>query len=341
MGFLGLCNDIAIDLGTSSTLIYAKGKGIVLREPSVVIVRNDSTKKIISAGNDAKQMIGRMSKNTLSIKPLRDGAIADIDIAPKMLQYFIKKALGRSLVLKSRIIICHPAEMTQVERIAIEETAYRSGAGRVFLISMPLAAAMGAGLPIDNQTGNIIADIGGGTTDIAIVSSGDIIVSKSLRIAGDEMDKAIVSYIKKKYRLIIGEVKAEQIKIEMGYALLEEAEKTMEIGGRDLVSEFPKLLTITSTEINRALKESLDSIINAIKSVLVAIPPELSADIMKNGIILTGGGALLNGFDKLLRTETSLPVNIADNPLDCAVLGAGLALDNIKRLRLTNSLLQS
>jgi rod shape-determining protein MreB and related proteins len=341
MGMFSFQMDLGIDLGTANTLIYVKGKGIVLREPSVVAIKNDSTRQILAVGSNAKQMIGRTPENILTIRPLKDGVIADFDVTQNMLKYFIKKISKESLLIKPRIVVCYTSGVTQVERNAIEETAYQAGAKIVYLLTEPLAAAIGAGLPVEKPIGNIVVDIGGGTTDVAIISLGGIVISDSIRIAGDEMNQAIVSHIKNEYSLMIGDSTAEQIKIEIGSAFPQETEKTMEIRGRDLVSGLPKLKTITSEEIREALKAPINLIINAIKSVLEKTPPELSADIMNKGIILTGGGSLLNGFDKLLKKETDIPVIIADNPLDCVAIGAGNVLDNINNFRFVNSLLLS
>lgn len=336
-------NLIGVDLGTTNTLIYTKKNGIVLRESSVVAIKNDSSKSVILAGDAAKQMEGKTPKNIFITNPLKYGVISDIDIAPRMLKYFIKKVFKRILLRKLEIAICYRPGITPFEKIAIEETAYRAGANKVYLIPRPLAAAIGAGLPVYKPVGNIIVDIGGGTTDIAIVSSGDIVISKSLYSAGNEMDQEIISYIRRKYKLVIGENTAEQIKIQICSAFSEETgetEKTIEIEGKDLISGFPKLQIIKSREVNKALKNSIITIINAIKAIIELAPPELSHDIMNNGIMLAGGGSLLNGFDKLLRKVTNLPVNIADNPLDCVAIGAGKALESINNLKLSNSLVE-
>lgn len=332
---------MGIDLGTANTLIYVKGKGIILREPSVVAIRNDSTRQPLAVGAEAKHMIGRTPGNIVAIRPLKDGVIADFDVTQAMMKYFIKKIFNKGSFVKPRIVACYPSGITQVERKAIEEAIYQAGAKNVYLLPEPMAAAIGAGLPVEEPTGSMIVDIGGGTTDVAIISLGGIVTSKSLRIAGDELDLAIVSYIKKKYSLMIGERTAEQIKIEIGSAFSEKAEKAMKISGRDLFTGLPKLLTITSTGISEALMEPVNSIIDAIKSTLEKTPPELAADIMDKGIMLTGGGALLHGFDKLIKKETDLTVNIADEPLDCVAIGAGKALDNIDKLGHMNSLLLS
>ncbi|HBM79455.1 MAG: rod shape-determining protein [Clostridiales bacterium] len=338
MSFLGLVKDMGIDLGTANTLIYVKGKGIVLREPSVVAVRNDASKMPLAVGDDAKQMIGRTPGNIVAIRPLKDGVIADFDITQTMMKYFIRKAFSKGTFTRPRIVVCYPSGVTQVERNAIEEATYQAGAKHVYLLPEPMAAAIGAGLPVEEPTGSMVVDIGGGTTDVAVISLGGIVTSKALRIAGDEMDQAIVSYIKRQYSLMIGERTAEEIKIEIGSAFETDAEKTKEIRGRDLVTGLPKLLVITSSEIREALSEPVNAIIDAIKSTLEKTPPELAADIMDKGIMLTGGGALLNGLDKLINKETQMPVNIAEEPLDCVAIGAGKALENIDRLGTISSL---
>lgn len=338
MGLFSFSKDMGIDLGTANTLIYIKNKGIVLREPSVVAIKNDSTRQPLAVGEEAKQMIGRTPGNIIAIRPLKDGVIADFDITQTMLKYFIRKVFNKSSFVRPRIVVCYPSGVTQVERNAIEEATYQAGAKNVYLLPEPMAAAIGAGLPVEEPTGSMVVDIGGGTTDVAIISLGGIVTSKSLRIAGDEMDQAIVSYIKREYSLMIGERTAEQIKVEIGSAYPRETEKTMEIRGRDLVTGLPKILTITSSEIRQALSEPVNAIIDAIKSTLEKTPPELSADIMDKGIMLTGGGALLDGFDKLIKKETDMPVHIADEPLDCVAIGAGKALDNIDKLSPISSL---
>lgn len=338
MGLFSFSKDMGIDLGTANTLIYVKGKGIILREPSVVAIRNDSKKQVLAVGVEAKNMIGRTPGNITAIRPLKDGVIADFDVTQSMMKYFIRKAFNRGSFVRPRIVVCYPSGVTQVERNAIEEATYQAGAKNVYLLAEPMAAAIGAGLPVAEPTGSMVVDIGGGTTDVAIISLGGIVTSKSLRIAGDELDQSIVSYIKREYSLMIGERTAEQIKIEIGSAFPLDPEISMDIRGRDLVSGLPKTLTISSVEIREALREPVNSIIDAIKSTLEKTPPELSADIMDRGIMLTGGGALLNGFDKLINKETDMPVHIADNPLDCVAIGAGKALDNIDKLGPMNSL---
>jgi len=334
----GFSKDMGIDLGTANTLIHVKGKGIVLREPSVVAIKNDLSRTPLAVGNEAKQMIGRTPGNIIAIRPLKDGVIADFDLTQTMLKYFIRKVFNKGAFVRPRIVVCYPSGVTQVEKNAIVEATRQAGAKSVYPLPEPMAAAIGAGLPVEEPTGSMVVDIGGGTTDVAIISLGGIVTSKSLRVAGDELDQSIVSYIKREYSLMIGERTAEQIKIEIGSAYPESPEKTMEIRGRDLVTGLPKTLTITSTEIRVALSESVNSIIDAIKSTLEKSPPELAADIMDKGIMLTGGGALLHGLDLLIKKETGMPVNIADEPLDCVAIGAGKALDYIDKLDTMSSL---
>ena len=338
MSAFGLSKDMGIDLGTANTLIYIKGKGIILREPSVVAIRNDSTKNVLAVGNDAKKMIGRTPGNITAIRPLKDGVIADFDVTQSMMKHFIRKAFSKGSFVRPRIVVCYPSGVTQVERNAIEEATYQAGAKNVYLLPEPMAAAIGAGLPVEEPTGSMVVDIGGGTTDIAIISLGGIVTSKSLRIAGDELDQAIAAYIKREYSLMIGERTSELIKMEIGSAFSDEEEKTMDIRGRDLVTGLPKTLNISSVEIREALSEPVNAIIDAIKSTLEKTPPELAADIMDKGIIITGGGALLNGIDKLIIKETNMPVSIAENPLDCVAIGTGKALDNIDKLGSMNSI---
>lgn len=334
----GFSKDMGIDLGTANTLIYVKGKGIIIREPSVVAIKNDSTRQPLAVGNEAKQMIGRTPGNIIAIRPLKDGVIADFDVTQTLLKHFIRRVFNKGSFVRPRIVVCYPSGVTQVERNAIEEATRQAGAKDVYLLPEPMAAAIGSGLPVDEPTGSMVVDIGGGTTDVAVISLGGIVTSKSLRVAGDELDQSIVSYIKREYNLMIGERTAEQVKLEIGSAAPTGPEKTMEIRGRDLVTGLPKILTITALEIRQALSEPVNAIIDAIKSTLEKTPPELAADIMDKGIMLTGGGALLQGLDKLIRQETDMPVNIADNPLDCVAIGAGKALENIDKLGSMSSL---
>ena len=332
MSFFGFSKDMGIDLGTANTLIYVKGKGIVLREPSVVAIRNDNTKQVLAVGDEAKEMIGRTPGNIVAIRPLKDGVIADFDVTQSMLKLFLRKVTNNSSFVRPRIVVCFPSGVTEVEKRAIEEATKQAGARDVHLMEEPMAAAIGAGLPVHEPTGSMVVDIGGGTTEVAVISLGGIVTSKSLRIAGDELDQSIVTYIKKEYNLMIGERTAEAIKMQIGSAYPEGEEVTMDIKGRDLVSGLPKVLNISSAEIREALREPITAIIDAIKSTLEKTPPELSADVMEKGIMLTGGGAMLHGLDLLISNETHMPVHIAENPLDCVAIGAGKALDHIEKL---------
>lgn len=324
--------DIGIDLGTANTLIYLKGKGIALREPSVVAIEAN-TKKVLAVGEEAKKMVGRTPGNIVAIRPLKDGVIADFDITQSMLRHFLEKVLPKRAIAKPRVVICVPAGVTNVERRAVEEAAYQAGAIEVYIVEEPMAAAIGAGLPVGEPTGSMIVDIGGGTTDVAIISLEGIVTSRSLRVGGDEMDEAIINYIKKEYNLMIGERTAEEIKIQIGSAYPKDVEETMEVRGRDLVTGLPKTLKISSNEIMKALQEPVYAIIEAIKYTLEKTPPELAADIMDKGIMLTGGGALLNGLDKLVRQETGMPVQVAENPLDCVALGTGKIVEHLEQYR--------
>jgi len=330
MGLFSISRDMGIDLGTANTLVYVKGKGILLREPSVVAM-NSINKKVLAVGEEAKKMIGRTPGNIVAIRPMRDGVIADFDVTQIMLKKFISKVIGRSFT-SPRIIVCYPSGVTAVEKRAIDEAARQAGAKEVVLMEEPMAAAIGAGLPVDEPTGSMIVDIGGGTTEVAIISLEGIVTSKSLRVAGDDFDQAIINYIKKEYNLMIGERTAETVKMELGSAYETGEEKTMDIKGRDLVTGLPKTITITESQIRNALKETIASIIEAIKTTLEKTPPELAADIMEKGIMLAGGGALLRGLDKLINSETHMPVHIAESPLDCVALGAGKALDFFDRI---------
>ena len=328
MGLFGINKDMGIDLGTANTLVFVKGKGIVLREPSVVAI-NNMTKKPLAVGTDAKQMIGRTPGNIVAIRPLKDGVIADFDVTQTMLKKFIEKITARSSFASPRIIVCFPSGVTEVEKRAIEEATKQAGARDVVLMEEPMAAAIGAGLPVDEPTGSMIVDIGGGTTEVAVISLGGIVTSKSLRVAGDELDHAIINYIKREYNLMIGERTAETVKMELGSAFkVEEEERTMEIKGRDLISGLPKIIVVSEVQIREALKDPVASIIDSIKTTLEKTPPELAADIMDKGIMLAGGGALLRGLDALINSETHMPVHIAESPLDCVALGTGKALDN-------------
>jgi rod shape-determining protein MreB and related proteins len=327
-----LSNDLAIDLGTANTLVYAKNKGIVVSEPSIVAV-NKVTGKVEAVGRDAKEMLGRTPGNIVAIRPMKDGVIADFEITEKMLSHFIRKAHNRNTFVRPRIIIGIPSEVTQVEKRAVKDSALKAKASEVYLVDQAMAAAIGAGLPITEPSGNMVVDIGGGTTDIAVISLAGIVYSKSVRVAGNEMDEAIIQYIKKKYNLLIGERTAEQIKLELGSAFPLDEPITMEIKGRDLIEGIPKTLTITDAEIREALAEPISIIVNAVRVALERTPPELSADIVDRGIVLTGGGSLLKNLDKLLREETSLPVSVAEDPLSSVVLGTGKMLSDFDLLR--------
>jgi rod shape-determining protein MreB len=329
-----LSNDLAIDLGTANTLVFAKGKGIVLTEPSVVAVRQDGRgNKVLAVGKEAKMMLGRTPGNISAIRPIRDGVIADFEVTEAMLRYFINKVHNRRTLVHPRIIISVPSGITQVERRAVRESAESAGAREVYLIDEPMAAAIGAGLPITEPTANMVVDVGGGTTELAVISLSGIVYSSSIRVAGDKMDEAIIHYIKRKHNMAIGEHTAEIIKITIGDVMPELPYKTMEVKGRDLVSGVPKTLTMDSSEIKAAIAEQVDAIIEAVRVALEIIPPELSADIVDRGIVLTGGGALLQNLDKRLREETGLPIIIADDPLSSVVMGSGKALENINELK--------
>ena len=325
-------SDLAIDLGTANTLIYAKGKGIVVNEPSIVAI-NKNTGEVEAVGKEAKEMLGRTPGNIVAIRPLKDGVIADFKVTEKMLNYFIQKAHNRKMLVHPRIVIGVPSEITQVEKRAVMESAYQAKASEVHLVEQAMVAAIGAGVPITEPSGNMIVDIGGGTTDIAVISLSGIVYSRSVRVAGNEMDEAIMHYLKRKYNLLIGERTAEQIKIEIGSAFPLEKPLTMEIKGRNLIEGLPKTITIEDSEIREALSECVSTIMNAIRVALERTPPELSADISDRGIVLTGGGALLKNLDKRIREETGLPVSIADDPLASVVLGTGKMLSDFKLLR--------
>ena len=326
--------DMAVDLGTANTLIYVKGKGIVLREPSVVAVKeNGRDKKVLAVGDEAKRMLGRTPGNIKAIRPLKDGVIADFEVAEAMLRYFIQKIHNRRFLVRPRVIIGIPSRTTQVERRAVKESAESAGAREVYLIEESMAAAIGAGLPVTEPTASMVVDIGGGTTEIAVISLAGIVYSNTVKVAGDKIDESIMQYIKRRYNLLIGEATAEQIKIKIGNVLPEPPYETLEIKGRDLISGIPKTVTISSEEIKEAINENVQIIIRAIKEALEQTPPELAADIVDRGIVLTGGGALLKNLDRLIREETQLPVLIAEDPLCSVVLGCGKALDNIEILR--------
>ncbi|MGL5695156.1 MAG: rod shape-determining protein [Peptostreptococcaceae bacterium] len=326
-GFGKMTKDMGIDLGTANTLVYIKGQGIVVREPSVVAIRDDS-KEVLAVGEEAKRMIGRTPGNIVAIRPMKDGVIADFDVTQSMLSYFIQKAAAKKGVVSPRIAICVPFGVTDVEKRAIEEAARQAGAKDAYLIEEPMAAAIGAGLKVEEPEGNMVVDIGGGTSEIAVISLGGIVSAESVRIGGNKFDEAIVGYVKKEYNLMIGERTAEDIKISIGSTFKEDQESNMQIRGRDLISGLPKTVEISSTEVREALKEPISAIIDAIKSTLEKTPPELASDIMENGIMLTGGGALLRGLDKLVKQETGMPVRIAEDPLDCVALGTGKSVED-------------
>ncbi len=326
--------DLAIDLGTANTLVYIKGKGIVCNEPSVVVYRRDD-RKIIAVGAEAKRMLGKTPQNVVALRPVKDGVIADFDATGEMLRYFIKKVHDRKGFIAPRIIIGVPSGITQVEQRAVKDAAQSSGAREVYLIEEPMAAAIGVGLPVNEPYGNIIVDIGGGTTDVAVISLGGIVYSKAVRVGGDKMDEAIIAYLKRKYNLLVGERTAEQIKIEIGSAYKVDSEnRTMEIKGRDLLSGTPKSVVITEDEIREALKEPVSIILETVKTTLENTPPELSADIVDRGIVMAGGGALLRGLDRLIAEETGVPVIVADDPLTAVVRGAGKILDDLELLKM-------
>ncbi len=333
--FLGLfSNDIGIDLGTANTLVYVKDRGIVLREPSVVAVQA-GTKRILAVGDEAKRMLGRTPGNIIAIRPMKAGVIADFEITEAMLRYFIKKIHNRRKMVSPRIIIAVPSDITEVEKRAVKDSATHAGAREVFLIEEPMAAAIGVGLPVQEPAGNMIVDIGGGTTEVALISLAGIVFSRTVRVGGDEMDECIVQYMKRVYNLMIGERTAEEIKMSMGSAYPVEQEMTMEVKGRDLVAGLPKTLTITSEEIREALQEPVSSIIDAIRITLERCPPELSSDLVDRGMILAGGGALLTGLDKLIAEQTGLPVHQADDPLSAVAEGTGVVLNELNFLRRT------
>jgi rod shape-determining protein MreB len=327
-----LSSDLAIDLGTANTLVYAKGKGIVVSEPSIVAV-NRVTGKVEAVGRDAKDMLGRTPGNIVAIRPMKDGVIADFEITEKMLSHFIHRAHNRSTLVRPRIVIGIPSEVTQVEKRAVKDSALKAKASEVYLVDQAMAAAIGAGLPITEPSGNMVVDIGGGTTDIAVISLAGIVYSKSVRVAGNEMDESVIQYIKKKYNLLVGERTAEMIKFEIGSAFPLDEPMTMEIKGRDLIEGIPKTLTVTDAEIREALQEPVSIIVNAVRVALERTPPELSADIVDRGIVLTGGGSLLRNLDRLLREETGLPVSVAEDPLSSVVLGTGKMLSDFDLLR--------
>ncbi|HEY5999728.1 MAG TPA: rod shape-determining protein [bacterium] len=325
-------NDLSIDLGTANTLVYQKGKGIVMDEPSVVAVHKD-TNRVLAVGKEAKNMLGRTPGSIVAIRPMRDGVIANFEITEAMLRYFIQKVHNRKTLVRPRIVVSVPSGITQVEKRAVKDSAQSAGAREVYLVEEPMAAAIGAGMPILEPSGNMIVDIGGGTTEVAVISLSGIVYSKSIRIAGDEMDEAIVNYVKRKYNLLIGERTAEQIKIEVGSAFPLEAKQSVEIKGRDLVAGIPRTQRISDDEVREAMLEPVNAIVDSIRIALERTPPELAADIVDKGIVLAGGGALLRGLDALIREETGLPITIAEDPLTCVVRGTGKVLDELDLLR--------
>ncbi|HDD45069.1 MAG TPA: rod shape-determining protein [Candidatus Desulfofervidus auxilii] len=328
-------DDLALDLGTANTLVYVKGKGIVLNEPSVVAVKRDNrgNNKVLAVGKEAKSMLGKTPGNILAIRPLKDGVIADFEVAQEMLRFFIRKVHNRRSLIRPRVVIAIPSGITEVEKRAVKEAAELAGSREVYLVEEPMAAAIGAGLPITEPKANMVVDIGGGTTEVAVISLAGVVYSKSVRVAGNKMDEAIVQYVKHKYNLLIGEHTAEQVKINIGTAFPEDEERTIEIKGRNLISGIPHTLTISSSEVRSAIQEQIEIIVSVVKDALEQTPPQLAADIVDQGIMLTGGGALLRGMDKLLREKTQLPVFIAEDPLSTVVLGAGKALENIDILK--------
>jgi rod shape-determining protein MreB len=331
-GFFGVfSNDIGIDLGTANTLVYVKDQGIVLREPSVVAVRA-GTSQVLAVGDEAKRMLGRTPGNIVAVRPLKDGVIADFEMTEAMLRHFITKVHNRKWV-RPRVVIAVPSGITEVEKRAVKESAAHAGAREVYLIEEPMAAAIGVGLPVQDAAGNMIIDVGGGTTEVALISLSGIVFSRSVRVAGDELDEAIAGYMKRAYNLMIGERTAEEIKIRIGSAYPMEKEMSMEVKGRDLVAGLPKTLTITSQEVREALLEPISTIVESVRVTLERCPPELSADLVDRGLVLAGGGALLRGLDRLLQEETGLPVHVAEDPLSAVAEGTGRALSEIKFLR--------
>lgn len=328
-------NDLAIDLGTANTCVYVKGHGLVIREPSVVAVKKDNrgNKIVLAVGHDAKRMLGRVPGNIEAIRPMKDGVIADFEVTEAMLRHFIAKAHKSRRLVRPRIMICVPTGITQVEKRAVKESAQSAGAREVYLIEEPMAAAIGADLPIQEPISNMVVDIGGGTTEVAVISLAGIVYSRSVRVGGDKMDEAIMTHVKRKYNMLIGETTAEDIKIKIASAYKLDPEQQLEVKGRDLVTGIPQNIVITSEEVRKAISEQVESIVQAVRIALEQTPPELAADIVDRGIVLTGGGALLKGLDQLLREETSLPITVVDDPLSTVVMGTGKALDNINILK--------
>ena len=326
-------NDLAIDLGTANTLIYARGKGIVLSEPSVVAVKK-GTSQVLKVGREAKEMVGRTPASIVAVRPLQDGVIADFDLTEQMIRQFIVRIHNRKTLVRPRIVIGVPSGITQVEKRAIRDSAEQAGAREVYLIEEPMAAAIGANLPVQEPSGNMVVDIGGGTTEVAVISLSGMVYSHSIRIAGDEMDEAIIQYLKRKYNLLVGERTSETIKIQAGSAYPFNEPRKMDIKGRDLIEGIPKTLTVTDSDIREALHDPIYAIVDAVKTALERTPPELSADIAEKGIVMTGGGSLLHGLDTLIGLETHLKVTIAEDPLSCVVLGAGKVLDELDLLKM-------
>jgi rod shape-determining protein MreB len=332
-GFTGLLGrDMAIDLGTANTLVYVRGRGIVLNEPSVVAV-NTLNGDILAVGAEAKRMIGRTPSHIRAIRPLKDGVIADFDITEKMLRYFIQKVHQRKFLAKPRIVVCVPSGITGVEQRAVEEASYSAGARAAYIIEEPMAAAIGAGLPIHEPTGNMIVDIGGGTTEVAVISLGGVVTATSVRVGGDELDESIINHVKKEYSVALGERTAEAIKLAVGSAFPSPDDMIAEIKGRDLVSGLPKTIHITSEEVRKAIEEPVNAIVDAVRDTLDRCPPELAADVMDKGIVLTGGGALLRGLDQRLKHETGMPIHVAENPLSCVAIGSGKCLEEFEVLK--------
>ncbi|HLZ37799.1 MAG TPA: rod shape-determining protein [Mycobacteriales bacterium] len=329
MAFLG--RDMAVDLGTANTLVYVRGRGIVLNEPSVVAI-NTSTGGVLAVGAEAKRMIGRTPSNIVAIRPLKDGVIADFDTTERMLRYFIQQVHRRRHFAKPRLVVCVPSGITAVEQRAVKDAGYQAGARAVYIIEEPMAAAIGAGLPVHEPTGNMIVDIGGGTTEVAVISLGGIVTSQSIRVGGDELDQAVMTFVKKEYSVMLGERTAEEIKVAIGSAFPLANESQAEIRGRDLVSGLPKTITMSSEEVRKAIEEPVNSIVDAVKATLDQCSPELAGDLMDRGIVITGGGALLRGLDERLRHESGMPVHLTDNPLDSVALGSGKCVEEFEAL---------
>src|ERR687896_471510 len=328
--FIG--RDMAVDLGTANTLVYVRGRGIVLNEPSVVAI-NTKTGAILAVGSEAKRMIGRTPAHIVAIRPLKDGVIADFDVTEKMLRYFIQKVHRRTFLAKPRVVVCVPSGITGVEQRAVEEATIAAGARAAYIIEEPMAAAIGANLPIHEPTGNMVVDIGGGTTEVAVISLGGVVTSTSIRVGGDELDEAIIQYVKKEYSLMLGERTAEALKLAIGSAFPTPDEMIAEIRGRDLVSGLPKTIHVSAEEVRKGIEEPVNAIIDAVKNTLDSCPPELAADIMDQGIVLTGGGALLRGIDERLKHETGMPIHVAENPLHCVAIGSGKCLEEFEVLK--------